>query len=147
MATKLIAVPKVSQRPFSPCRRRSTGVTACASRETNGRDNYGGRLVDENMIVLRLRIREMKMLETDNEANRLPSEWMEWEKQYYVHYIEDVFEGIGLLQNYLMNTRPSVALGFLALFMLSVPISSGFVLFHVLETTKQILSWLYLMTL
>lgn len=141
MATKVITLPKVSQGPFSPAlvprRRRSNGCVACASRETNGRD-YGGRLVDENMIVLRLRIQDMKKLQMDHEANQPPSQWMEWEKQYYVYYKEDVYEGIGLLQNYLMSIRPSLALGCLALFMLSVPISSGFVVFHFIEMIKRI---------
>ena len=120
-------------------------MMACASREPNGRD-YEGRLVDENMIVLRMRIRDMKTLEMDHEANQPPSEWTEWEKQYFTYYKEDVYEGIGLLQNYLMNIRPCLALAFVALFMLSVPISSGFVIFHVTEMTKHIFSGLHLMT-
>ncbi|KAK2652377.1 hypothetical protein Ddye_012233 [Dipteronia dyeriana] len=80
--------------------------------------NYGGdyreRIVNENMIVLRMRIRENKMLETRNEP---PSNWMEWEKKYYANngYDEDVCEALGFLQNYLMNMRPSLALGSIAL--------------------------------
>ncbi|GMN28300.1 hypothetical protein TIFTF001_002013 [Ficus carica] len=119
MATKL-NFPRLSQwpsLPVLPCRRRRLGgcggggVKACASRGTNGRDN-GGRLVDENMIVLRMRIRGVKMLENGHDGrDQPPSDWMEWEKQYFVHYNEDVLEGIGLLQNYLMNIRPSLALG------------------------------------
>ncbi|KAK9272335.1 hypothetical protein L1049_002706 [Liquidambar formosana] len=63
--------PALSRQPFSiksPCRKRSllpsTNNVVTAVRGTNGRD-YGGNLVDENMIVLRIRIREMRMLETD----------------------------------------------------------------------------------
>lgn len=91
------------------------------------------------MIVLRMRIRGVKMLENGHDGrDQPPSEWMEWEKQYFVHYNEDVLEGIGLLQNYLMNIRPSLALGLVTLFILSVPISSALVIFHVVEITKQI---------
>jgi hypothetical protein len=107
-----------------------------ARRERNGRD-YGGRLVDENMIELRVRLRELKMLETREEP---PSNWMEWEKQYYAYYDEDVCEAIGQLQSYLMSIRPSLALGMVALVTLSLPISSGVVLFQMIEMAKGILS-------
>ncbi|KAA8530628.1 hypothetical protein F0562_005438 [Nyssa sinensis] len=59
-----------------------------ASRDMNRRD-YSGRLVDESMIVLRLRLREMKMSEMNHTP---PLDWMEWEKRYYAHYNEDVCE-------------------------------------------------------
>ncbi|XP_062107509.1 uncharacterized protein LOC133818573 [Humulus lupulus] len=144
--------PKVCQgysfQLVLPQRRRLSGVRACASGDAKGRDYGGSRLVDESMIVLRLRIQEIKQLEIDGDhkadKNGPRSEWMEWEKQYFVYYIQDVYEGIALLQNYLMNIRPSLALGFLLLMMCSVPISSGFLLFHVVEITKQILSRLYI---
>jgi hypothetical protein len=45
-------------------------VVASGSGGTEGRD-YWGRLVDENMIVLRCRIREMKMIEMNHDD--LPS--------------------------------------------------------------------------
>lgn len=94
-----------------------------------------GRSVDESMIVLRLRIKEMK--KHDREA---PSDWMDWEKQYYAHYDEDVCEAIGLLQSYLMSLRPSVALGMLTLVAMSVLISSGVGLFHALVIARSLLS-------
>ncbi|XP_020220123.1 uncharacterized protein LOC109803068 [Cajanus cajan] len=116
------------------CRRRGHIVRA-----SNGRDNHvgKGKLVDENMIVLRLRIKEMKMLEMNREA---PSNWMDWEKQCYDHYDEDVCNAIGLLQSYLMGVRPSVALGMLTLVALSVPISSTTLLFCALQMGKSFLS-------
>ncbi|KAL6324776.1 hypothetical protein AAG906_018303 [Vitis piasezkii] len=95
-----------------------------ASNGTSGRD-YGGKLVDENMIVLRMRIREMKMLRR---------------KRYYERYNGDVCEAVGLLQSYLMNIRPSLALGFLALITLSVPISTAVVILHAIEMARGILS-------
>ncbi|KAB1211264.1 hypothetical protein CJ030_MR6G021546 [Morella rubra] len=122
---------------LSPSRGRNPrGLIVNASRERNGRD-YGGRLVDENMIVLRVRLRELKMLET---SQKPPSNWMQWEKQYYTHYGEDVCQAIGLLQSYLMGIRPSLALGMAALVTMSVPLSAGVVLFNVIEMAKAILA-------
>ncbi|RWW46575.1 hypothetical protein BHE74_00047485 [Ensete ventricosum] len=103
--------------PHLPNRQRSIEVAA-------GRDGYGwdysggGGLVDENMIVLRRRIHEMKMAERNYEA---PSEWMDWEKRYYARYHADVSDILCLLQTLLMNTRPSVAIGLMAVLALSVP--------------------------
>ncbi|KAG6720450.1 hypothetical protein I3842_03G062400 [Carya illinoinensis] len=124
--------------PSPNCRRKQVGLTVNAGRsERNGRD-YGGRLVDENMIVLRMRIREMKISETSQAEP--PSNWMEWEKQYYRHYDEDVCEVIGQLQSYLMSIRPSLALGMAAVVTLSVPVSAGMFFLHVLEIAKAILA-------
>jgi hypothetical protein len=109
---------------------------SAGGRHQHGRRDYGGRIVDENMILLRMRIRELKMLETRQEP---PASWMEWEKKYYTHYDEDVCEAVGLLQSYLMSVRPSLALGMAALFMLSVPFSAGLLFFHALEMAKAIL--------
>ncbi|KAK6266617.1 hypothetical protein QUC31_017454 [Theobroma cacao] len=89
------------------------------------------------MIVLRMRIKEMKISESSVE---LPSDWMEWEKQYFLHYNEDVCEAMGLLQNFLMNMRPSLAVGMVALVLLSVPLSSGLTLFHALQIAQGFLS-------
>ncbi|KAE8022027.1 hypothetical protein FH972_007867 [Carpinus fangiana] len=119
-------------------RRRSVNLIAAASGGADGRD-YWGRLVDENMIVLRWRIREMKIVEMNHD---LPSNWMGWEKQYFFRYNEDVCEALGLLQNFLMSTRPSLAFGLIALVILSVLISSGVALYHAIEIAKRILSGL-----
>ena len=78
------------------------------------------------MVVLRMRIHQTKMAEP-------PSEWMEWEKQYYSSYDSDIFELVGILQTFLMNTRPGVAVGLLALFLFSVPTSLIFVSYHLLR--------------
>lgn len=68
-----------------------------------------------------------------------PSDWTEWEKNYFVHYVSDVCEAVGLLQRMLMNTRPCLALGMLALLMLSMSMSMSLFLFHVVEFTKGII--------
>ncbi|CAL9040351.1 unnamed protein product [Musa banksii] len=119
--------------PHLPNRQRSIEVAA-------GRDGYGG-LVDENMIVLRKRIHEMKMAERNYEA---PSEWMDWEKRYYARYHADVSDILCLLQTLLMNTRPSVAIGLMAVLALSVPTSAILILFHLIQASKWILAGMHL---
>ncbi|KAI3816556.1 hypothetical protein L1987_16258 [Smallanthus sonchifolius] len=79
-----------------------------------------GKMVDENMITLRERIRKMKAeMETNDGADqRLPDDWMQWEKTYIYSgcYHSDVYEVVAFLQRFLMDIRPSVALGLVALF-------------------------------
>ncbi|KAK4608648.1 hypothetical protein RGQ29_002166 [Quercus rubra] len=111
-------------------------VHASNKRDAYGRD-YDGKVVDENMIILRMRIHEMKMEETHQEP---PSHWMEWEKQYFANYYSDVCEAMGFLQSQLMNARPSLALGVVALVMLSVPSSMVFIMFHLVEIAKVVLA-------
>ena len=98
-----------------------------------GGDYGGDRVVDENMIVLRMRIREVEMSEG---RHVLVSDWMEWEKKYYAQYYnEDVCEGVGLLQSFLMDTRPCLALGMGAILV---------VIAHAIEVAKWVLSWFVL---
>ncbi|KAK1579104.1 hypothetical protein Q3G72_035591 [Acer saccharum] len=101
--------------------------------------DYRGRIVDENMIVLRMRIWEIKMLERRNET---PSNWMKWEKKYYANngYNEDVCEALGFLQNYLMNRRPGLALGLIALVTLILVLSTGVVLVHAIQIAQMMIS-------
>ncbi|EEF35761.1 conserved hypothetical protein [Ricinus communis] len=101
-------------------------VHAASGRDRYRRD-YDGKLIDENMVVLRKRIQEMKTAEGDNE---IPSEWMDWEKKYYPDYNSDVCEAAGVLQSVLMNTRPSLALGMVALFLFTVPTSFLIIIFN-----------------
>ncbi|KAJ0900379.1 hypothetical protein HanPSC8_Chr08g0313131 [Helianthus annuus] len=76
------------------------------------KDGSSGKMVDDNMIVLRERIRKMKIDDGDNKV-RLPDNWMQWEKTYTYSggYHSDVYEAMAVLQRFLMETRPSVALG------------------------------------
>ena len=143
MESTSLSSPTLGTLPFPPvrsCRKTHVRKVVAASTGKSGPD-YGGKLVDEDMIVLRMRIREMKMLETSESP---PSDWMEWEKRYYDHYNEDVCEAVGLLQSYLMNIRPSLALGFLALIALSVPISTAEVILHAIGMARGILSGVHL---
>ncbi|KAL1803401.1 hypothetical protein ACET3Z_032048 [Daucus carota] len=107
-----------------------------ASRRDAYDKNPSGRVVDENMIVLRMRIHDMKMDETNHEPN-VPEKWMEWEKRYYQQsYSSDITKGVGILQLMLMNTRPSFALGMLALVLCSVLYSMGVAVFLLVDFAK-----------
>ncbi|MQL92651.1 hypothetical protein Taro_025279 [Colocasia esculenta] len=113
-------------RPLRP-------VSTCRSGGGPGwREPSGRSLVDEGMVQLRRRIREIK----EEEA---PEHWAEWEKRYYRGYHADVCEAVGLLQNVLMGTRPGVALAVAALVALSVPTSAAVVVFHLVEAVNRIL--------
>ncbi|KAJ8770284.1 hypothetical protein K2173_012754 [Erythroxylum novogranatense] len=123
-------------RPFSSGSRRRLCTVAARRSEAHDQHYYNRRLVDENMIVLRKRIHEMKVVERNYEP---PEDWMEWEKQYFAGYDSLICEMVGLLQSQLMNTRPSLALGIIGLIIFSVPLSMATVLFHFLEITRMIL--------
>lgn len=102
----------------------------CASKRDPFGQQYDGKLVDENMIILRMRIREIEMVETKTKAH---SDWTEWEKKYFENYGSDVCDAVGLLQRMLMNTRPALAVGILALFMLSMSMSMSLLMIHLVE--------------
>ena len=125
----------LSQRAIIPKKKKMTmRVSAAAS---SGKDHYygGGRLVDENMIVLRKRIHEMKMVERNYEP---PSHWMDWEKRFYNSYDSVICDSVGLLQSFLMNSRPTVAIATLLFLLVSVPVSSTAIAFRLLD----LLHWL-----
>ncbi|XP_027367251.1 uncharacterized protein LOC113873354 [Abrus precatorius] len=121
-----------------------TNTTTTSSRRSfiyaSKRDSYGhrydGKLVDENMIILRMRIREIEMVEMKSKA---PSDWTEWEKEYFENYDSDVYEVVGLLQRLLMNTRPCFVVGMLALLMLSISTSMSLLVFHLIQLAKEII--------
>ncbi|KAF7026915.1 hypothetical protein CFC21_039005 [Triticum aestivum] len=87
----------------------------------SGQDHYGGALVDEGMAVLRRRIREARMAETNYEA---PAGWADWEKRYYPAYVSDVSALAGALQLLAMGTKPGVAAAVAAMLLAGVPISA-----------------------
>lgn len=69
----------------------------------------------------------MKIIERNYEP---PAEWMDWEKKHYASYDTYICEAMGFLQAQLMNTRPSFAIGMMALVALSVPTSAAVVVSH-----------------
>ena len=79
----------------------------------------------------------MNMIERNYEP---PSDWMEWEKRYYTKYDSIICEAVGVLQTHLMNTRPGLALGVMALVAISVPTSSAMLFFHLVELAKALLA-------
>ncbi|CAH8386963.1 unnamed protein product [Eruca vesicaria subsp. sativa] len=119
---------------FRTQKKKKMSVSATAS---SGKDHYygGGRLVDENMIVLRKRIHEMKMVERNYEP---PSDWMDWEKRFYSNYDSVICGSVGLLQSFLMNSRPSVAIATLLLVLISVPVSSSVLAFRLLDLLQLV---------
>ncbi|KAL5070407.1 hypothetical protein RYX36_021294 [Vicia faba] len=92
--------------------------------------HYDGKMVDENMIILRMRIRDVEMLEKNSKP---PSHWTEWEKKYFENYGSDVCDAVGLLQRMLMNTRPGLVVGILAMITLSLPMSMSLLVFQLME--------------
>ncbi|XP_043694655.1 uncharacterized protein LOC122645413 [Telopea speciosissima] len=106
------------------------------------RDYISGRRVDENMIVLRMRIQDMNM--ADQRKQEPPSHWMDWEKRYYPNYDSDICEAMGLLQTQLMNTRPSLVFGMMALVGFSVPTSLFMTAYHLMQILKGILCGFHL---
>ncbi|CAA7046408.1 unnamed protein product [Microthlaspi erraticum] len=107
-------------------------------RQTTVCDYYysGGRVVDENMVVLRKRIHEMKMVERNYEP---PSHWMHWEKRFYCNYDATICDALSIVQTFLMNSRPSVAFGTLLLLLVSVPVSTAVFAFHILDIALWLL--------
>ncbi|KAF3784363.1 hypothetical protein EJ110_NYTH06660 [Nymphaea thermarum] len=122
----IFSLPISTQHLIPLSRRRRSRILATDSDDRN----FGSPIVDENMFVLRKRIHEMKMVERNYEA---PAGWMDWEKKYHLAYVSQVHEGVGLLQKFLISTRPSVAVGIMVLVGLSVPTAASLVLFTLLH--------------
>ena len=132
------SVPQFS--PLSKVKSKSkpnntVGVVYALRRSSSHESHRIGRIVDENMIVLRKRIHEMKVIERNYEP---PKEWMQWEKQIYAQYDEYICTILGMVQIQLMDTRPSVALGALTLLTLSLPTSVIFLAFHLAQVADHI---------
>ncbi|WCJ33227.1 hypothetical protein M5689_014602 [Euphorbia peplus] len=130
--------PNLLFRPsfISSTRPHTTRVFAAARRrrgEEESDEYNGGRLVDMNMIVLRKRIHEIKMVERNYEP---PSDWSDWEKQYFSTYDSLICDFMGLLQSELMDTRPFVALGMIVFVAFSVPFSSVTLFSHFMDMAK-----------
>ncbi|CAJ1977429.1 unnamed protein product [Sphenostylis stenocarpa] len=124
-------------KPCSNGRKTSSLSPIKASMRGSADQNFSGRLVDEGMIILRKRIHEMNMIERNYEP---PSDWMDWEKSCYTKYDSMVCEAVGVLQTQLMNTRPSLALGAMALVAISVPTSSAVLFLHLVELAKTVVA-------
>lgn len=102
-------------------------------RRSDGKSEKGHdhKLVDENMVVLKMRIQEMKIEEQENRVND-SDRWMEWKKEWCKNYDSDVYELVGFLQILLMNNRPSLVVGVVALLLFSASTSLVVVLSYLL---------------
>lgn len=86
-----------------------------------------GRMVDEDMATLRRRIREARaaLSEDDDDdidgvrAPPIPGRWTALERRHHV-------AGVRLLEALLVNTRPGLGAGVLALLLLGVPVTVVF---------------------
>ncbi|KAJ9708352.1 hypothetical protein PVL29_000410 [Vitis rotundifolia] len=140
-STALPLGPFSKFRGGNDCGKKRGSTTRVSASRSSDHQNHGGRLVDENLIVLRKRIHEMKMVERNYEP---PEDWMEWEKHFYTSYDAFICDAMGLLQSQLMNTRPSLVLGMLAVITLSVPTSAALILCHFVEITKCVFAGIHL---
>ncbi|KAI3462583.1 hypothetical protein Pfo_019246 [Paulownia fortunei] len=146
-ATLSSPIPRLPVTRFQtkPCYHKRNGLLTIRKLLVNAKQGgeSEGESVNENPIVLRLRIKKLKVLEANKNQDqaRLPSsDWNEWERKLFTHYHEDVFEAMELLQSYFMKTRPSVALGVLALVAMSVPLSQSDFLGNALKVAKGLLA-------
>ncbi|KXG32030.1 uncharacterized protein LOC8079043 [Sorghum bicolor] len=100
----------------------------------------GGRMVDEGMVVLRRRIHEMEAPERGWEP---PQEWAAWEKEWYATYDADVCHLLGVLQAFLVSSRPGVGVGLVAVLALAVPASAFVLVSLLLDASRAIVSSLH----
>ncbi|XP_059072837.1 uncharacterized protein LOC131073707 isoform X1 [Cryptomeria japonica] len=112
-----------------------------AVKAVNSGDSEHRNIVDEDMLVLRKRMHEVRM----EEINYIPPQhWMEWEKKWYTTYDSDVCSSLLWLQNILLNTRPGVAVAIVALISLSVAASLLEIPIHLKEIITELLNNLHL---
>ncbi|KAK6922234.1 hypothetical protein RJ641_012741 [Dillenia turbinata] len=142
---KAVSLSSPSLRPCSGHRKiiqRKNYRTLASRREAHEPNyDYGGRLVDESMIVLRKILHEMKMVERNYEPS---SHWMDWEKRYYTSYDSVICKVVGFLQSQLTNTRPTLASVFMALLTFSVPTTMAILFYQMLKLTKLITAAIHL---
>eukprot|EP00253_Pinus_taeda_P006206 PITA_06206 len=93
--------------------------------------------VDAEMIVLRKRMQELRMQETNYSP---PQHWMKWEKEWSVTYNSDICEFVGWLQKMLINTRPFVAIAVLALILLSLLVFVLLLLFQIFQVSAPLIA-------
>ncbi|EES18510.1 uncharacterized protein LOC8082977 [Sorghum bicolor] len=106
----------------------------------------GGRLVDEDMATLRRRIREARaeddgIFDADVDAGiPLPTEWTELERRHHGSYVAGVRSAVALLEVLLVNTRPGLGAGLLAVLLLGVPASLFLVCAQLIQAADSVWS-------
>ncbi|KAK1280472.1 hypothetical protein QJS04_geneDACA002985 [Acorus gramineus] len=116
--------------PLSPptnthTKRRSPVATNARKRiGSGGGGDFGGSLVDSDMVVLRRRLHELKLTQNDHRPTP-PPHWTEWEKRWWMtSHCSEACAAAGVLQTAIMNVRPAVAVGALMLVSVSVPVAA-----------------------
>lgn len=79
----------------------------------------------------------MKVAEGSYDA---PPEWMDWEKRCYASYGSGVSRLVGMLQAFLLNARPGLAFGLVAVITVAVPASVTVIVFHLLAAVMSVLA-------
>ncbi|KAL3637774.1 hypothetical protein CASFOL_018222 [Castilleja foliolosa] len=145
MAISLSSIPKLQlNRRFStrPSAHNKKGIMKARKLVVNAqKDEDEDKSFEENLFVLRMRIKKIKSIEAikdQDHQKKLPSET---ETKSLSHYhVQDVFEVVELLKSYFAKTRPDVALGVIVLLTMSLPlISQTDILANVLKVAKVLL--------
>ncbi|KAL6627530.1 hypothetical protein ACP70R_031256 [Stipagrostis hirtigluma subsp. patula] len=110
-----------------------------ALRLAASRRDDAGFVEEEDMAVLRRRIDEVRAAECYWEP---PAEWAAWERAWYQYgsYDANVCQLAGALQAYLLSCRPAVAVGLLAVVVLSVPAAALLVAGQLLDASRALIS-------
>ncbi|GLJ09363.1 hypothetical protein SUGI_0107370 [Cryptomeria japonica] len=114
-------------------------ITAASSGDSRFDSDHSK--VDADMIVLRKRIYDLKLQESEDE---LPAEWMEWERKMYPSYNSMVFYAIAWAQYFLMTARPGVAVGVFVLLSVCVPTSVFFVALNGVKGVGELIAQIQL---
>ncbi|KAG8373765.1 hypothetical protein BUALT_Bualt11G0059200 [Buddleja alternifolia] len=138
-ATLLSSSPKLPYKrsPTNLSHRRKNGFMIIKKKllvnaKQLGHDQNMGESAEENSIVLRLRVKKLKVKE--NISNQ------EGERKLFTEQEDFCEKAMELFQSYLMNNRPNLALGMLALAAMSVQLSSPGVVANALKVAKGLLS-------
>jgi len=101
-------------------------VTASSSPDYESGRGGGKSIVDANMPLLRKRLNTLRLQEERNNERYTPEEGsqrMQWEEELSRTYHSKICEAMRLLHNYLLYTRPSVALANLSIMAIVVATS------------------------
>jgi hypothetical protein len=133
--TKLGRTVRDSQIQYgNNLRRAAVKAASCSDNQFGSGDPSR---VDTELIVLRKRMQELRMQETNYAP---PQHWMKWEKEWSVTYTSDICQFVGWLQNMLINTRPALAMAALALIPLSLLVFVLLLLFQVIQVSAPLMT-------
>lgn len=147
---KLVPLRRITKKPASSHNQNRLIATrrraVIKSKQGHLISHEEGESVDENPVILKIDLKKMKFLleaskNQDDQERILPSssDLIEWERKLLNDYQVDVFEVIELLLSSLMSTRPSLALGVLAMMAMSVPFTESVFLENLFKVAKRLL--------